>query len=170
MKAALALPLALAFAIAPGCATERAARPSDDGRAALDEAQKKPRTKRKKKRKAPRAPAAVVAPEGTETLEADLQEGGISWYHDSLAGRRTANGERYNPRARTCAHKKHPFGTRLRVTIVDTGASAECRVNDRGPFVKGRVLDVSRALAEELDLIERGVAEGRVVRIVEGDG
>lgn len=165
MRATL-LSLGVVLTFASACATERAARPSDDGRAAIEPSRKKkPRAKRK--RQQPRV--VEDAPPTTTAGEADLQEGVISWYHDSLAGRRTASGERYNPRARTCAHRKHPFGTRLKVTIADTGASAECRVNDRGPFVDGRVLDVSRALAEELDLIERGVAAGKVVRIVDED-
>lgn len=161
MRAPLsALVVALAFSSA--CATERAARPSDDGRAAIEQP-------RKRKARGTRPPKAEPEAPSTAMGEADLQEGVISWYHDSLAGRRTASGERYDPRARTCAHRKHPFGTRLRVTIVDTGASVECRVNDRGPFVSGRVLDVSRALAEELDLIERGIAPGQVVRLVQDE-
>lgn len=163
---ALLLPLGAALVLSSACATERAARPSDDGRTIADA----PQRPKPKPRVAPEpATASDVdpAPLAPETLELDPQEGVISWYHDSLAGRRTASGERYDPRARTCAHRKHPFGTRLRVTLVDTGASVECRVNDRGPFVAGRVLDVSRVLAEELDLIERGVAPGRVVRLVE---
>lgn len=157
----------LALAVASGCATQRANQ-ADDSKEAIEQPRKKRRVKR------PRVRPKPVPVEDDATLveggEADPQDGGISWYHDSLAGRLTANGERYSPRARTCAHKTHKFGTRLRVTIVGTGASAVCRVNDRGPFVKGRVLDVSRALAEELDIIDAGVAEGHVVRLIEADG
>lgn len=166
----LAISLGLALLLGSGCATQSSARADDEARSAE---QQKPRKKSRAKRvKRPARPAELTeqAPSTGTVAEADAQQGGISWYHDSLAGRRTANGERYNPRARTCAHKQHKFGTRLRVTITDTGATAECRVNDRGPFVSGRVLDVSRALAEDLDLIDRGVADGQVVRLIDGEG
>ena len=85
-----------------------------------------------------------------------------SYYADVLEGRRTANGERYRARSATCAHRTHPFGTRLEVQVVETGEKAICRVNDRGPFVKGRVVDLSRSLADDLDFIDRGVARVRV--------
>jgi rare lipoprotein A len=94
-----------------------------------------------------------------------VEEGLASWYHDSLAGRATASGEPYDPRAATCAHKTEPFGTRLEVTVVDTGAKVVCRVNDRGPFVEGRIIDVSRSLARELGIEERGIAPVRVRRL-----
>ena len=91
-----------------------------------------------------------------------IEVGLASYYADVLEGRRTANGERYRARAATCAHRTHPFGTRLEVQVIDTGEKAICRVNDRGPFVKGRVVDVSRSLAGDLDLLDRGVAPVRV--------
>ncbi len=163
----LSLLLALGGAAAAGCATQRASQVEEEP-AAADKTPRKKRPRVKRKRPPP-APVIEETP-GVIVGQADLQKGGISWYHDSLAGNLTANGERYDPRARTCAHKKHKFGTRLRVTITDTGASATCRVNDRGPFVAGRVLDVSRALAEELGIVDRGVADGTVVRLIEADG
>lgn len=92
----------------------------------------------------------------------DVIEGRASYYSDSLAGNRTANGERYDPRALTAASRELPFGTRLRVTRVDTGASVIVRVNDRGPFGRRtRVLDLSRAAAERLDMIRAGVVTVR---------
>ena len=90
------------------------------------------------------------------------EHGVASYYSDALAGETTASGEPYDPRAETCAHLTHPFGTRLEVTRRDTGARVECRVNDRGPYVEGRVVDLSRRLAERLDMIDEGIVEVRL--------
>ena len=70
----------------------------------------------------------------------------------------TANGENFNPKDLTAAHPTLPFGTRLRVTNVATGRSVVVRVNDRGPFVPGRIVDVSYSAAEALGMVERGIA------------
>lgn len=78
------------------------------------------------------------------------QVGVASWYGNRFHGRRTANGERYNMHAYTAAHKSLPFGTILRVTNLDNDKSILVRVNDRGPYVRGRVIDLSRAAAEEI--------------------
>ncbi len=126
---------------------------------------------------------ASAAPDGGATREPHTEErtsgadqrsangvltGRASYYSDRLAGRRTASGERYNPRALTAANRELPFGTRLRVTRVDTGASVVVRVNDRGPFgSRQRILDLSRAAAERLDMIRAGVIEVRAEVIVE---
>lgn len=89
--------------------------------------------------------------------------GEASYYHDSLAGNLTANGEIYDPQMRTAAHRTLPFGTVVRVVRQDTGDSVIVRVNDRGPFGKrSRILDLSRAAAEALNLLQRGVAQVRV--------
>lgn len=89
-----------------------------------------------------------------------VEERGLaSFYADSLHGRPTASGEPYDRTAATCAHRTHRFGTTLSVTLRDGSRSVVCRVNDRGPFVKGRVVDLSRRLARELGIIERGLAE-----------
>jgi rare lipoprotein A len=74
-------------------------------------------------------------------------------------GTRTASGERFNPNELTAAHPTLPFGTRVRVTNVTTGKSVTVRVNDRGPFVRGRVIDVSHSAAESLGMVGRGVAK-----------
>ena len=74
-------------------------------------------------------------------------------------GTRTASGEQFNPNAMTAAHPNLPFGTRLRVTDVSTGRSVVVRVNDRGPFVPGRVVDVSYSAAATLGIIGRGTAK-----------
>lgn len=77
-----------------------------------------------------------------------------SWYQ---MGRITANGERYNPDGLTVAHRRYPFGTILRLTNPANGRSVIVRVNDRGPYIRGRGLDVSRGVARQLDFIEKGV-------------
>ena len=71
----------------------------------------------------------------------------------------TANGEQFNPRALTAAHRTLPFGTKVRVTNVRSGRTVTVRINDRGPFVPGRVIDLSQAAAEELGIVGRGLAK-----------
>ncbi len=93
----------------------------------------------------------------------DVITGRASYYADSLAGRPTASGEPYDPTQLTAANRDFPFGTRVRVTRVDSGASVEVRINDRGPFRdRRRIIDLSRAAAERLDMIRDGVIEVRV--------
>lgn len=95
-------------------------------------------------------------PPGPPVLE--RQVGEASYYSDALAGRSTASGEPYDPRAFTAAHRTLPFGTVLRVVRQDGGQTTYVRVNDRGPFgSRRRIVDLSRAAAEQLDLIEAGV-------------
>lgn len=97
--------------------------------------------------------ASAQTPGVVETLQ-----GRASYYADSLAGNSTASGEPYDPSELTAASRDLPFGTRVRVTRVDTGASVVVRVNDRGPFGdRRRILDLSRAAAEQLDMIRAGV-------------
>ena len=98
-------------------------------------------------------PRAEVAPAGP------VERGKASYYHDSLHGNLTANGERYDRNAMTAAHRKLPFGTVVRVTNLENGKSARLRINDRGPFVRGRVIDVSRRAAERLDFVREGVVD-----------
>ena len=74
-------------------------------------------------------------------------------------GSKTANGEQFNPSDLTAAHRTLPFGTRLRVTHVATGQTVTVRVNDRGPFIPGRVVDVSHSAAEALGMIDRGITK-----------
>lgn len=89
--------------------------------------------------------------------------GEASYYHDSLAGNHTANGEIYDPQMRTAAHLHLPFGTIVRVVRLDTGQQVIVRINDRGPYGKRtRIIDLSRAAAEHLGILRRGVAQVRV--------
>jgi rare lipoprotein A len=90
-----------------------------------------------------------------------------SFYGGKFHGRRTASGARYDMHALTCAHPTAPFGTRLRVTDLESGRNVVLTVNDRGPFVSGRVVDVSLAAARRLGMVERGVAKVRVERVGE---
>ena len=85
-----------------------------------------------------------------------------SWYGPGFAGRPMANGETFNPRSMVAAHKTLPFGTRLRLTNPRTGRRAHVSVKDRGPFIKGRSLDVSRGAAEQLGFVAQGTAQLQV--------
>lgn len=112
------------------------------------------------------APSLSAAPQGLAPplLGELLEEGRISFYSDALAGRPTASGEPYDPALPTCAHRTLPFGTELLIAVPRDGLVAPCRINDRGPFVAGRVLDVSRAVAEQLGMVQAGVIKARLHR------
>ncbi len=87
-----------------------------------------------------------------------IQEGWISWYGWGFHGRKTASGESFDTSADTCASRTLAFGTRVKITHLKTGLSALCRVNDRGPRSRRRILDVSHSVAQQLGLIRTGVA------------
>jgi rare lipoprotein A len=88
--------------------------------------------------------------------------GKCSWYGSRFDGSRTASGERFDSSKKTAAHLHLPFGTLLRVTDTKTDKSVIVRVNDRGPFVKSRVLDISYAAAKELGVIGNGVFNAKI--------
>ncbi|OYU49555.1 MAG: hypothetical protein CFE31_04100 [Rhizobiales bacterium PAR1] len=88
--------------------------------------------------------------------------GKASFYGKELAGRKTASGERFNPSAMTAAHRSLPFGTRLKLPNTANGHSVMVRINDRGPFVRGRTLDVSLGAAQALGFAGRGIASLRI--------
>ncbi|HET7717132.1 MAG TPA: septal ring lytic transglycosylase RlpA family protein [Bauldia sp.] len=98
--------------------------------------------------------------------EAASQCGKASWYK---MGTRTANGERMNASALAAAHRSLPFGTRVRVENLSNGKSVIVRINDRGPFAGGRVIDVTRGAAEQLGMIKSGVVPVKVT-VVGGGG
>ncbi|MGB4680940.1 MAG: septal ring lytic transglycosylase RlpA family protein [Firmicutes bacterium] len=110
----------------------------------------------------PRERAAALPARGERP--AGVQQGLASWYggEDGLHGARTASGERFDPNAFTAAHPTLPFGTKVRVTFLKTGRSVEVRINDRGPFVPGRIIDLSRAAAEKIGLLPYGVGTVRL--------
>lgn len=91
------------------------------------------------------------------------ETGIASYYGGKHHGRLTASGERFNQNANTCAHRTHAFGSVLRVT--HRGRSVECRVTDLGPFVRGRIVDMSVAGARSLGIISAGIARVTVERI-----
>jgi len=91
-----------------------------------------------------------------------VQVGTASWYGRWHAGRLTANGERFNPQAMTCAHRTLPLGSVVKVTDIATGKNVSLEVNDRGPYVKGRILDLSEAAATALGVGDKGVMVVRV--------
>jgi rare lipoprotein A len=105
-------------------------------------------------------PQAAIVQEPAEGSFEHVGEGEASFYGNELAGNRTASGERFNPRALTAAHRTLPLGSKLRVTNKANGKSVIVRINDRGPFTKARLIDISFAAAQELNLVRAG--KGRV--------
>ena len=94
-----------------------------------------------------------------------VQTGQASWYGNAFAGKPTASGEIFNHELLTAAHRSLPLGTKLRITNVANGKSVEVKVNDRGPYVGGRIIDLSRAAALALGMIEDGLTEVRLETI-----
>lgn len=91
-----------------------------------------------------------------------VQTGMAAWYGDRFNGKATASGELFDSSELTGAHRTLPFGTRVKVTDLETGASVVIRINDRGPYSKKRIIDLSRAAAEKIGLIEKGTAKVRI--------
>jgi len=107
--------------------------------------------------------ALVVALSSTTGAFAGDQCGGASWY--SLPGNRTANGDRMNPNAMTAAHKTLPFGSVVRVVDQKSGKSIQVTINDRGPFVRGRIIDLSKAAATKLGIRNAGTGKVCIERV-----
>jgi len=101
--------------------------------------------------------------------QAFIQKGNASFYADRFHGQRTANGEKYDKTALTAAHRKLAFGSVVKVTNISNGKSIEVRINDRGPYHSGRVIDLSRKGAELLDFIAKGTTEV-TVELLTGPG
>jgi len=120
------------------------------------------------------APLAVAAhesghyckvPSGTECPvheDAFAQAGEASWYGPGFHGKPTASGAPFNQDALTAAHRALPLGTVVRVTNLDTGRSVQVKINDRGPYIEGRIIDLSRRAAEVLGMKEQGIAPVQV--------
>ena len=102
---------------------------------------------------------ATTAPALADTV------GVASYYGKELSGRRTANGERFNPYGLTAAHRSYPFGTKLRVTNLRNGKVVVVRVSDRGPFARGRILDLSLGAAHAIGLVSSGTAKVRIAKL-----
>ncbi len=88
--------------------------------------------------------------------------GQASWYGTKHHGKKTANGERFNQNALTAAHRTLPFGSKVKVTNTLNKKSVTVRINDRGPYSKGRIIDLSRAAAAKIDMLNQGVAPVRL--------
>ena len=100
----------------------------------------------------------------TKSPGAEIARGKASWYGPGFHGKRTASGERFDMNELTAAHRTLPFGTRVRVRNVENGREVVVRINDRGPQIRGRIIDLSKAAAATLDLLIAG--EAPVVLIV----
>ncbi len=99
----------------------------------------------------------------TSKKEVVYQKGEASWYGPGFNGKKTANGETFNMNKLTAAHKKLPFGTKVKVTNLQNGKSVIVRINDRGPFVKGRIIDLSKKAAQQIDLIKAGHTPVKII-------
>ncbi|AWW30108.1 septal ring lytic transglycosylase RlpA family protein [Echinicola strongylocentroti] len=86
-----------------------------------------------------------------------VEKGQASYYANKFNGRKTASGERYQPGKMTAAHRSLPFGTVVKVKNLRNGKTVKVRINDRGPFVRGRIIDLSKKAARQLDMIRAGV-------------
>ena len=104
-----------------------------------------------------------------QTAAGYVEEGVASWYGPDFHGGRTATGETYDMNAMTGAHPKLPLPTWVRVTNLENGRSVVVRLNDRGPFAKDRIIDLSHAAAEQLDMIRKGTARVEVRSLAAGD-
>jgi rare lipoprotein A len=98
-----------------------------------------------------------------------VETGLASWYGREFHGKLTASGEVFNQEKFTAAHRTLPWGSRVKVTNLTNGKSVEVRINDRGPFSKGRIIDVSRAAARVLGLVTSGIASVRVERLADSE-
>ncbi|MBX2942310.1 MAG: septal ring lytic transglycosylase RlpA family protein [Cyclobacteriaceae bacterium] len=101
---------------------------------------------------------------------AQIQTGKASFYADRFEGRSTASGEKYKHNKLTAAHKTLPFGTILKVTNLANNQTVEVKVNDRGPYVEGRIIDLSKSAAEKLGFTNLGLAEVKLEVVDAGDG
>lgn len=90
------------------------------------------------------------------------ENGKASYYADKFQGRKTASGEIFRQRRMTAAHKTLPFGTKVKVTNLSTGRTIKVRINDRGPFVAGRIIDLSKKAARKLGMVNAGVTNVKI--------
>jgi rare lipoprotein A len=104
------------------------------------------------------------------TTIAQVQTGKASFYADKFEGSHTASGEKYRHHKLTGAHKSLPFGTKVKVTNLSNNQFVELTINDRGPYVDGRIIDVSKAAAEKLGFLNQGIADVSIEVIDAGDG
>ena len=115
------------------------------------------------------SPASTAAGETASFAPGWHQQGRISYYGKRFDSRPTASGEPFDPDAMTMAHPTLPLGSIVRVKNLRNGRSVELRVNDRGPYEKGRIADISRAAAKKLGMFRRGVTRARIELLKVGD-
>jgi rare lipoprotein A len=113
---------------------------------------------------------AVITIFGIAQAKTEIYFGIASYYHSSLEGNRTACGQIFRQRKLTAAHKTLPCGTKVRVTRIKNGRTVDVIINDRGPFVKGRIIDLSLAAANKLRMKKSGIAKVSMEILKYGDG
>lgn len=106
--------------------------------------------------------ARQIIPSANQLLIANSVDGNASWYGPGFDGRLTANGETFNQQEMTAAHPHLEFGTKVKVTNLQNGRSVVVRINDRGPFIRDRIIDLSAAAARSLNMLSSGVAPVRL--------
>jgi rare lipoprotein A len=113
--------------------------------------------------------SVIIPPRSSEAASqlVHIHKGEASWYGPRFHGRKTASGEIFDQSKFTAAHRTLPLGSRAKVTHLESGKSVEVEINDRGPYVAGRIIDLSRAAARELGMIENGIATVQVELISE---
>lgn len=116
------------------------------------------------------SPAEAKTPRNTDGKILLTLEGVASYYADDFHGKQTSNGEIYDMNSLTAAHRTFPFGTKVRITNLETSKTVIVRVNDRGPFHEGRIIDLSLGAAKELDLVKTGTGRVRIEVLEWGDG
>ncbi len=125
-----------------------------------------PRYTRAPSRGSTKPPTRVPEKKTEKRIESSVPGGGVvgraSYYGPGFQGRSTASGERFNMYDLTAAHRTLPFGTKVQVTNLSNGKSVTVRINDRGPFKRGRIIDLSKAAAGKIDMISSGTARVRV--------
>ena len=107
-------------------------------------------------------PPVVAAPKPPKRLVVSTSTGEASWYGPGFFGNRTANGEVFKPGTMTAAHRTLPFGTEVKVTNLRNGRETIVRINDRGPFIGQRVIDIAHGAAHHLGLVSSGIAQVRL--------
>jgi len=139
--------LAIAILLLAGCSSQvRYTRPSTN----TQPVKSSPAPAKTPPKPAEKSPAAVS--------KGVYQTGNASWYGPGFNGNKTASGERFNMDEFTAAHPKLPFNTRVRVVNLENNRSVTVRINDRGPFTKNRIIDLSKAAAAQIDIIKTGTA------------
>ena len=143
-----------ALSLATGCSSEKSTSKQTTHRAVTSSAQSSKKTSNTSSKTTAKTNSGKTSAKKTT---GKTEKGQASYYADKFHGRATASGEKYDKKKLTGAHRTLPFGTIVRVTNTANGKSVDVRINDRGPFKAGRIVDVSRAAAEKLDMIKAGV-------------